>query len=233
MVKLLGVVGVVTAVLIAGVAGVGGASTTSTAAQHSIVVSGMGSVTTTPDRAQISFGVSTDAKSASGALKGNGAEMTKVIAAIKGEGIASADIRTEVVSLSPRYSQNGEAVIGYTAANSVSVTVRSLAKLGGVIDAAVDAGANQVNGPSLTRGDQTTLYRAALRAAIANARGKAQTIARASRLHLRRITDVTESSAGGQPMPLTDAAVAKAGSTPVEAGTQLVEAMVSVTFSVG
>src|SRR4029079_1520724 len=114
MVKLLGVVGVVTAVLIAGVAGAGGASTTSTAAQHSIVVSGMGSVTTTPDRAQISFGVSTDAKSASGALKGNGAEMTKVIAAIKGEGIASADIRTEVVSLSPRYSQNGEAVIGYT-----------------------------------------------------------------------------------------------------------------------
>ena len=51
-----------------------------------------------------------------------------------------------------------------------------------MIDAAVDAGANQVSGPNLVRSDPTALYRAALRVAIANARGKAQTIARASGL---------------------------------------------------
>ena len=73
-----------------------------------------------PDRAQVSFGVSTDAKTASAALRANAAEMTKVIAAVKAQGIAAADIRTELVSLSPRYSPNGEAVVGYTATNSVS-----------------------------------------------------------------------------------------------------------------
>lgn len=218
------------ALLVAGVAGAG--DTAATAAQHSIVVTGTGTIATKPDRAQVSLGVSTDARTASGALKANGAEMAKVISAIKGEGIAAADIRTEVVSLSPRYSQNGESVIGYTAANSVSVTIRSLDKVGGVIDAAVDAGANTVNGPNLTRGDQTSLYRAALRVAIANAKGKAQTIGKAAGLHVRRITDVNETSAAPAPLPLTDAGVAR-GSAPIEGGTQTIEATVTVTFSVG
>lgn len=227
-------VGVLIALLCAVlVVGTAGASSDATAAQHSIVVMGDGTVSSTPDRAQMSFGVSTDAKSASAALRGNGAEMTKVIAAIKGQGIAAADIRTQTVSLSPRYSQNGETVVGYTATNSVSVTVRALDKLGTVIDAAVAAGANQVDGPNLTRGDQAGLYNAALRAAIANAKGKAQAIAKASGLHVRRITDVQETSSAPPPLALTDAQPARAGSTPVEGGTQTIEATVTVTFSVG
>jgi uncharacterized protein len=153
-----------------------------------------------------------------------------VIAALKGQGIAAADIHTEFVSLSPRYTPNGDDIVGYNASNSVNVTLRNLDKVGGVIDAAVDAGANQVAGPNLVRSDQTALYRAALRAAISNARGKAQTIARASGLHLRRITDVSES---GGPVPLADSAkVGVAPSTPIEPGTQLVQATVTVTFSV-
>jgi hypothetical protein len=135
------------------------------------------------------------------------------------------------VSLSPRYSQSGEAIVGYEATNSVSVTLRALDKVGPVIDAAVDAGANQVSGPNLVRADAAGLYRAALRASIANAKAKARTIAGASGLHLRRITDVSESSTAPVPTPLT----AKAGTettTPVEPGTTLVEASVTVTFSV-
>src|SRR3954447_17319294 len=188
--KVLAALGIVAAVLLAGVSG----ASTATAPLHQIVVSGEGSVTSVPDRAQVSFGVSTVAKTASAALRGNAAEMTKVIAAVKGQGIAAPDIKTEVVSLSPRYSQNGDEIVGYEATNSVLATIRNLDKAGAVIDAAVEAGANQVNGPNLTRGDQTSLYKAALRAAIANARAKAQTIAKASGLHLRRITAVVESS---------------------------------------
>ena len=163
------------------------------------------------------------------ALRGNAAEMAKVIAALKGQGIAPADIRTDLVSLSPRYSQAGDAVVGYEATNSVSATLRVLSKVGPVIDAAVDAGANQVSGPNLVRADSAGLYRTALRAAIANAKTKARTIAGASGLHLRRITDVSESSAAPTPMPLTKATDT---STPVEPGTTQVEAAVTVTFSV-
>ncbi len=209
----LAVTGVVVAALLAGTAGAGGTSAAAT--QHAIVVTGNGSVATVPDRAQLSFGVSSDARTASAALRANAAEMTKVIAAVKGQGIAAADIRTEQVSLSPRYTQDGEGIIGYTVTNSVGVTLRNLDKTGGVIDAAVEAGAN----------------RAALRAAIADAEAKAQTIARASGLALRRITDVSEN---GGPTPVAEptAKVGTAPSTPIEPGTQLVEATVTVTFAV-
>ena len=225
----LALIGVVLVALLAGASGAGGM--TAAATQHSIVVMGNGSVATVPDRAQLSLGVSSDAKTASAALRANAAEMTKVIAAIKGQGIAAADIRTELVSLSPRYTQNGDGIIGYTATNSVGVTLRNLDKTGGVIDSAVGAGANQVAGPNLVRSDQSALYRAALRVAIANARGKAQTIAGASGLRLRRITDVSES---GGPIPIAEATakVGVAPSTPIEPGTQFVEATVTVTFSV-
>jgi uncharacterized protein YggE len=228
--KPLAFAGALVAAVLLGTAGAAGASSEATV-QHSIVVTGQGSVSTVPDRAQVSFGVSTDAKTASAALRANAAEMTKVIAAVKGEGVAAADIKTDLVSLSPRYSQSGDAVVGYTATNSVSATIRNLARIGGTIDAAVDAGANQVSGPNLSRGDMTALYRAALRAAIANAKGKAQTIAAASGLHLRRITDVSEASSAPVPQPLTKAGADAA--TPVEPGTQLVEAAVTVTFAVG
>jgi uncharacterized protein YggE len=227
--KSLAVVASVLAVLVVGVTGAGGAP--SAAPQHSIVVAGQGSIAARPDRAQLSFGVSSDAKTASAALRTNAAEMTKVIAALKSQGIAAADLRTDLVSLSSRYSQNGETVVGYTATNSVSATVRNLAKIGAIIDAAVDAGANQVSGPNLVRSSAASLYRAALRAAIADARGKARTIAAASGLHIRRITDVAESSAAPSPTPLMAKASADA-STPVETGSTLVEATVTVTFAV-
>jgi hypothetical protein len=228
--KSLAAVGAVLAVLVAGATSAGGAP--SAAPQHSIVVAGQGSITARPDRAQLSFGMSSDAKTASAALRANAAEMTRVIAALKSQGVAATDLRTELVSLSSRYSQNGEEVVGYTATNSVSATVRNLARIGAIIDAAVDAGANQVSGPNLVRSSATSLYRVALRAAVADARGKARTIAAASGLHIRRITDVSESSAAPSPTPLTAKASADA-STPVETGSTLVEATVTVTFAVG
>jgi uncharacterized protein YggE len=223
---LLAVVGILVGLSLQGAAGAAPAAVPT----HSIVVTGSGSVRTTPNRAQVSFGVATTAKTASAALRANSTETAKVIAAVKAQGIAPADIRTESVSLSPRYSQNGDEIVGYSASNSVGVTLRVLAKTGAVIDAAVEAGANQVNGPNLGRSDVQALYREALKAAIANARAKAQTIARASGLGLRRITDVVES---GGPVPLPEAAKSTADtSTPIEPGTQLVEASVTVTFSV-
>ena len=219
-------------VVVALLAGAGGAVGASTAAGHSIVVVGQGSVRTVPDRAELSLGVSTDAKTAAAALRANAAEIAKVIAAIKGQGIAPADIQTSQVSLSLRYDPNGQAVVGYTASNSVSVIVRSLAKVGAVIDAAVDAGANQVYGPNLVRSDQNALYRRAMRLAIGNARVKAQAIARAAGLKIRRITDVVESG-GPAPLPVDAKTALPATGTPIEPGTQLVQATLTVTFAVG
>jgi uncharacterized protein YggE len=220
--------GLVLVALLAGAGGAVGATTAQPA--HSIVVAGQGSVRATPDRAQLSLGVTTNAKTASAALRANNGEIARVIAAVKAQGIPPADIQTEQVSLSLRYSDNGDAVLGYTATNSVSVVVRTLAKVGPVIDAAVEAGANQVSGPNLVLSDQNALYRRAMRVAIANARGKAQAIARAAGLTIRRITNVTESG-GPTPVPLDAKTALPATGAPIEPGTQLVQATLTVTFS--
>jgi len=220
------------AVLVALVAGASSAAGAAGLQRHSITVTGQGSVRTVPDRAQLSLGVSTDAKTAAGALRANGAEVAKVIAAVKGQGIAAGDIQTEQVSLSIRYGDSGDAIVGYTATNSVSVVVRTLAKVGAVIDVAVDAGANQVSGPNLVRSDQNALYRRAMRAAIGNARAKAQAIAKAAGLKLRRITDVTESG-GPAPLPVDAKTAAPSVGTLIEPGTQLVQATLTVTFAAG
>jgi uncharacterized protein len=226
----LGVLGAVLVALLAGAAGAVGSSTA--APLNSIVVTGQGSVRTVPDRAQISLGVTTNASTASAALRANNAEIANVIAAVKAQGVPAADIQTEQVSLSLRYDETGSAVVGYTATNSISVIVRSLTKVGPVIDAGVEAGANQVAGPNLVLSDANALYRRAIGVAIANAKGKAQAIARASGLTVRRITSVTEGG-GPQPAPVDAKSSLSETGPPIEPGSTLVQATLTVTFSAG
>jgi uncharacterized protein YggE len=215
-------------------AGLGAASAATDRAQaqvKSITVSGSGRVSTVPDRAELSFGVTTQARTASAAMRENAAAMTKVIAALKDAGVAAADIQTQFVEVSPRTNDNGDAIVGYTASNSVSASVRTLANVGAVIDAGVEAGANTVSGPNLTRSDSASLYLRALRAAIADARAKAQAIAAASHVKLGRVVMVVEGSSS--PVPFTaDKAANAPASTPVEPGTQFIVAAVTVTFAV-
>lgn len=195
---------------------------------RTVTVNGSGSVEATPDRAQFSFGVTTQAATASGALDANAVLARRVIAALKGAGMAAADVQTQAVTLSPRLDDGG-AIVGYTATNSVSATVRDLGRAGEIVDAAVGAGANEVLGPSLTRGDQGALYRTALRAAVADATAKADAIAKASGQQLGAIRSVVE-GASAVPLPMAAAADA-AQATPIEPGTQEIQANVTVTFA--
>jgi hypothetical protein len=198
-------------------------------APRSLTVTGSGGATAVPNRAAFSFGVTSQGKTAAGAMNANNAEMRKVIAALKAAGVATKDIQTSSVSLSPRYSGNGEDIIGYTAQNSVNATINGISRAGAVIDAAVSAGANQVYGPSFTRSGEAALYGRALRSAVANARAKALTLARAAGVKLGAVRSVVESSSG--PVPITEKVAADAGA-PIEGGTQTVQASVTVEFAV-
>jgi uncharacterized protein YggE len=197
---------------------------------RSITTSGVGSVTTVPDRAHFSFGVQAQSRTASQALEAADAQLRRVVDALREAGVAQADIQTEQISLSPRTSEDGEAIVGYNAVSSVSVRVRNLDRAGPVVDAAVAAGANQVYGPSLTRSDQDALYRTALRAAYADARARAQALAEAAGVTLGAMTSTVEGGAS-VPMPLATGRAEDAKAT-IEPGTQEVQASVSVTFAV-
>jgi uncharacterized protein len=197
---------------------------------RSIAASGIGSVTTVPDRAHFSFGVQAQSRTASQALEAADAQLTRVVAALRGAGVAQADIQTEQISLSPQTSEDGGAISGYVAVSSVSVRLRNLDRAGPVVDAAVAAGANQVYGPSLTRSDQNALYRNALKAAYAEARAKAEALADAAGVTLGAMTSTVEGG-GSVPMPLGAARAEDAKAT-IEPGTQELQASVTVTFAV-
>jgi uncharacterized protein len=196
-----------------------------------ITVLGTGSTNVTPDRASFAFGTVSQAATANAALAASSQSIARVIAALKKAGVAQADIQTSDVSLSPRMNDNGEAIVGYTAANTVTATILKIGDAGDVVDAAVGAGSNQVYGPNLLASDQDAAYRNALKEAVAQARTKAETLAAASNSTLGRITAIVEGG-GAMPMPVAVGA-AKDSSVPIEPGTQKIEATVSVTFALG
>ncbi|CAN5230170.1 SIMPL domain-containing protein [soil metagenome] len=199
-------------------------------ASGGITVLGTGSVNITPDRASFAFGTVSQAKTASADLAASSQAATRVVNAMRQAGVARADIQTSEVSLSPRMNENGEEIVGYTATNTVTANIRRIAAAGDVIDAAVGAGANQVYGPNLLSSDQDASYRNALKAAVAEARTKAEMLASAAGKTLGQITAISEGGAGPQPLPV---AGAKDAATQIEPGTQRIEATVSVTFAFG
>jgi uncharacterized protein YggE len=197
-----------------------------------ITVNGTGAVTTVPDRAELGFGVVTQANTARAALSANAAAARRVVEALRGAGIAAADVQTRQIFLSPRYSEQGQDIVGYTAQTSVSARLRELNRAGAVIDAAVGAGANTVDGPSLSRSDQTEVYRTALRNAVADARAKAQALAAAGGVTLGSVLSVVE--AGSSPAPIMERTMGAPADEPqIEPGTQEVQAIVTVTFAIG
>ena len=194
-----------------------------------ITVSGTGSVQAVPDQAQFSLGVETSGPTAREALAANSERMRRVLAALFAAGVAKGDVQTQDVSVSRSYPDNG-----YSADNSVSVTIRDLAKAGSILDAASNAGANNVYGPTLSRSDQDELQAKALSDAVDNARAKARALADAAGVQLGSVTAIRES--GAEPMPYYDAALAKstrAPEAPIEPGKQEIQATVRVTFAIG
>jgi hypothetical protein len=221
------------AAAIAGVAQphLGRSATSSTGS--TITVTGNGTVDATPDQASFGFGVTTNGATAAEALSRNSSQAHAIIDALKKAGAGSSDIQTTEVSLWPRTSKNGRVITGYQASNSVQVTA-GLGRSGALVDAAVGAGANNVDGPNLDTADRSSLYDEALKQAVVEAKGKAQSIAAAAGLTLGSQLKVRE---GGQSGPIVytqalEAAPVKAA-PPIEAGTQKIEASVTVTYSAG
>lgn len=193
---------------------------------NAVTTLGHGSVTVVPDRATITAGVHTQAATASAALARNATAMNAVIAALKSHG--GQNIQTQQVSLSPQTDDKGN-VQGYAADDSVSAD-SAISATGGLIDAAVAAGANTISGPSLSASDRDAAYRKALGEAVADARAKATALAAAGGFGVGPVTSVTEESAA--PPPVFSAAPAPAKGTPIEPGSEEVTADVTVSFAI-
>jgi uncharacterized protein len=197
-----------------------------------ITVTGVGTITSVPNEASFTIGVQTQGPTAREALAANSEQMRRVVAAVKAAGVAKSDIKTQDVSVSANYADEGR-IDGYSARNSVLVTIRNLSKAGPILDAASNAGANEVYGPMLSRSDEDELQAKALRGAVEDARKKAEVLAEAAGLRLGRVTSMTEGFAGA-PQPYYEGAMRLAKTdAPIEPGTQDTQATVTVTFAIG
>jgi uncharacterized protein YggE len=199
------------------------------ATPDTITTLGHGVITVAPDEATVTAGVHTQAASASAALAANAKLMNAAVAALKAAG--GRELQTQQVSLYPQTDPQGQ-VNGYVADNSVSAKTK-IAGAGALIDAAVGAGANTVSGPTLSVSDRDARYGDALGKAVADARLKAEALAKASGVGVGPVSSVIEQSGGGPPQVFVSSQAAKTdSSTPIEPGTQDVTADVSVTFRI-
>ncbi|MEH2685133.1 DUF541 domain-containing protein [Bradyrhizobium diazoefficiens] len=176
-----------------------------------ISVSGEATVSVAPDLAQIDAGVANDAKTAKEASDANNAAMGKVLLALKGAGIAEKDYQTSRLSLQPQYGQNkstgASPVVGFRASNRVTVKIRDVTKIAGIIDTLVSAGANDIGNISFEVTQASKLLDDAREQAVADARRKAEIYAKATGVTLGAPLSVSE---GGAPVPLFKARMATA-----------------------
>ena len=170
---------------------------------RTLSVNGTGRVNAVPDVANVSLGVFETAKEAAEASQKAAASMDAVVQALLGLGVDEKDIQTTSISLNARYDWNQEPaqIVGWEARNMVNVTVRDIEAVGDVVDAVVDAGANQINGISFSVEDPSEAQAIARTAAVEDARAKADQLAADAGVEIVGIVSISESG-GQQPQPI-------------------------------
>lgn len=205
-----------------------------------IHVTGQGEVSAAPDMAQVQVGVTTEAETAAEALAGNSEATAAVLARLAEQGVAEADLQTGNLSLYPRRRDvrpadgSEPAVEAFVANHTVSVTVRDLDTLGGILDAVVSDGANTLGGLSFGLQDPSDMTDEARRNAVADAMRKAALYADAAGVTLGEIVSLSEPTVRGGPQPMMAMeSDMMRGSVPVAEGEVKVAATVSMSFAIG
>lgn len=200
-----------------------------------LVISAEGRIDTAPDMATITLGVATQGKTAAEALSANSTQLGAVLERLRGAGIAERDLQTSGLNLGPQmdYSRDGKPprITGYEASNMLTVRVRDLAALGGILDQAVGDGANTFHGLSFALTEPQPALDQARVNAVHEARRKAEIIAGAAGVKLGRIVELSEHGGMADAMPKMRSAMgAAAESVPIASGEVTYAVNVSVTW---
>lgn len=205
-------------------------------AMSRLTVNGTGETRVAPDMASIQMGVTTQAASAAEAMRLNSTQQAAVIEALTGAGIEQGDIQTSGLNLNPvmDYGEGrAPTVTGYQASNMVTVRVRDVPRLGEVLDTIVSAGANEINGITFLRDDNTAAEDDARRAAVEDARHKAEVLAEAAGLTLGPVLVLRDSvvAEGPRPMMMEARAAADSAAVPIAPGEIATTATVEMQFA--
>ena len=170
-----------------------------------IFVNGSGKISVEPDLGIINLGVSKTDKTVSKARKAAAVAMNAVMKAVKKSGVAEKDIKTQHFGIQPEYrwTQNKQEFVGYKVSNNISVKVRDLDNIGGLIDEVADAGGDliRLNGISFTIEDTNQLAIEARELAVKDAIAKAKQFASLTDVTLGKLIYITETGSN-TPIPM-------------------------------
>ena len=207
---------------------------------RTLTVSGSGKAYLTPDIAYINIGVHTEGANAADTVADNNTQTSKIIAALKGFGIADKDLQTVNFSIypQPQYDLEGKPTgeIKYMVDNTVYVTMRDLGKVGDLLDTAVKAGANNIYGIQFDVADKSKALSEARKAAVANARAVAEELAAAAGVSLGAVQTINVYG-GSAPIPVYQAKMAEVSmaadsSVPVQPGEMVITVEVNVVYEI-
>lgn len=202
-----------------------------------VIVTGEGSVTVAPDYAEITSGVTTQARTARDATDANSRAMATLDAALQNAGVAQTDIQTLNFSVAPTYGSpqpnSAPKLVGFSAANQIRIKVRPIGKVGAILDALIAAGATDAGSVQFLHSDTSKALDQARQAAIADARRKAGIYAQAAGLKLGGVAWITEEPAyAPSAMPATRLFAATAAPVPIAAGEDILRVQITVGFDV-
>jgi len=205
---------------------------------RTISVTGNAEVILEPDIAYVSIGVHSEAESAKAAVATNNSQTQAVIDAIKAQGVDEKDIKTTNFSVyqSEKFAPTGESLGSYFMAdNTVNVTIRDIAKIGDVLDASINAGANNIYGITFDVEDKETALASGRDQAMVNAEEQAEMLASAAGVTLGEVQSISYYS--NAPVPVYyDSKMAGVGgggqSVPISPGQLTLSASVSVVYSI-
>lgn len=203
-----------------------------------IVTTASSEVRVTPDRASISIGVQTRAATAAEASAENSRKQRAIISAIRNKGIPAEQIGTSGFNVVPetQYDREGQRpprTTSYLVMNVVNVDVHRTDLVGPVIDAALGAGANQINSLSFSISAADSARRVALAKAVEKARADAQVMARAAGGTLGELIELVASDSympPPRPMVMARMEASAADAVPIEPGQETVRASVSARW---
>jgi uncharacterized protein YggE len=200
-----------------------------------ISVSGEAHISVPPDLAQIDAGVTSEAKTAREASDTNNAAMGKVLLALKGAGIDEKDFQTSRLSLQAQNTVpkpgTPPTITGYRASNRVTIRLRDVTKVAGVIDTLVSAGANDLGGINFMVSQASKLLDGAREQAVADARRKAEIYAKAAGVTLGAPLSISEGGAA-QPLFRAGKMAAPMAAVPISQGEETLSITVGMTWAI-
>lgn len=169
------------------------------ATNPSLTVNGTGTVYKQPDQAMVMLGVQENAETVVEAQEIVNEKISAVTQALVEAGVQREDISVGYLSIYSNYDYNNSppTIVGYSAQHQLVIKVSDITGAGAIIDTALKAGANQLDGINFTLKDNTPAYRQALELAIEDAASKAEAAASAYGKKLGRLISMTENMSYG------------------------------------